>query len=68
MTEQTPPTIQLDQFLKWHGLVSTGGQAKVVIQAGQVKVNGMVETRRKKKLISGDTVTFAGQTLQVKLK
>lgn len=65
MTEPGEQTIQLDQFLKWKGLVSTGGQAKVVIQSGQVKLNGVVETRRKKKLKTGDKVTFGGQTLIV---
>ena len=57
--------IQLDQFLKLRGLVNTGGHAKMVIQAGQVQVNGQVETRRKHKLKPGDKVTFAGQTLVV---
>ncbi|MFN8459509.1 MAG: RNA-binding S4 domain-containing protein [Anaerolineae bacterium] len=47
MTE-SEQTIQLDQFLKWQGLVSTGGQAKIVIQGGQVLLNDEVETRRKK--------------------
>ncbi len=65
MTDQTEQTIQLDQFLKWHGLVGTGGQAKWVIQGGEVRLNGVVETRRKKKLKEGDKVTFAGQTLVV---
>ena len=59
------PTIQLDQFLKLAGLVGTGGQAKIVIQAGEVLLNGVVETRRKKKLHPGDVVTFSGQTLEV---
>ena len=57
--------IQLDQFMKLTGLVSTGGQAKLVIQGGEVLLNGVVETRRKKKLTIGDSVTFAGQTLMV---
>jgi ribosome-associated protein len=65
MTEPNEQTIQLDQFLKWKGLVSTGGQAKVVIQSGQVQLNGAVETRRRKKLKAGDKVTFAGRTLVV---
>lgn len=60
-------TIQLDQFMKLKGLVSTGGQAKLVIQAGEVSVNGVVETRRKKKLKVGDKVTFNGQTYVVEL-
>ena len=51
--------------MKLTGLVSTGGQAKVVIQAGQVWLNGVVETRRKKKLKAGDRVTFMGRTYVV---
>jgi ribosome-associated protein len=53
--------------MKLKGLVSTGGQAKLVIQAGEVLVNGVVETRRKKKLKTGDRVTFNGQTFIVEL-
>lgn len=66
--EQFDPTIQLDQFLKVQGLVGTGGQAKLVIQGGEVRVNGAVETRRKKKLRAGDRVTFNGQTLVVEFE
>lgn len=66
--EQFEPTIQLDQFLKVQGLVGTGGQAKLVIQGGEVRVNGAVETRRKKKLRAGDRVTFNGQTLVVEFE
>lgn len=62
---KTEEPIQLDQFLKFHGLVSTGGQAKVVIQGGEVLLNGVVETRRKKKLKPGDKVTFRNRTLVV---
>jgi ribosome-associated protein len=60
--------IQLDQFMKLQGMVSTGGQAKVVIQGGEVLVNGLVETRRKKKLKVGDTVTFNGETIVVEVE
>lgn len=60
--------IQLDQFLKLQGMVGTGGQAKLVIQGGEVLVNGIVERRRKKKLRVGDEVTFQGQTLVVELE
>ena len=62
------PVIQLDQFMKLTGLVATGGQAKLVIQGGEVLVNGVVETRRKKKLRTGDTVTFDGETLEVRFE
>ncbi len=61
------PVIQLDQFMKLQGLVSTGGQAKLVIQAGRVQVNGLIERRRKKKLKAGDQVTFNGRTVAVDL-
>ena len=60
-------TIQLDQFMKLEGLVGTGGQAKLLIQGGEVLVNGVLETRRKKKLKVGDKVTFNGQTFTVEL-
>ena len=50
--------MKLDQFLKWKNLVSTGGEAKFLIKSGSVKVNGVVETRRGRKLNSGDKVLF----------
>ncbi len=52
------PTIRLDQFLKLVGLVKSGGEAKHLIQDGQVLLNGEVETRRSKKLHPGDVVTL----------
>ena len=48
--------MKLDQFLKWHGMVSTGGEAKNLINTGQVLVNGAVEIRRGRKLHPGDEV------------
>ena len=59
------PLIQLDQFLKLNGLVSTGGIAKHRIQGGEVTVNGEVETRRKRKLRRGDQVELNGERLVV---
>jgi ribosome-associated protein len=59
--------IKLDSFLKWQGLIQTGGQAKIAIQNGEVVVNGQVETRRGRKLVDGDKVTYQGKTLIVKL-
>ena len=58
----TTPFIRLDSFLKLAGLVSTGGQAKILIAEGEVKVNGQVCLMRGKKLIDGDKVEFEGQT------
>jgi ribosome-associated protein len=48
-----------------HGLVETGGEAKVTIQAGQVRLNGVVETRRRKKLAPGDVVELRGKRYSV---
>jgi ribosome-associated protein len=56
------PTVRLDQFLKFHGIAETGGQAKLMIQDGEVQVNGQVETRRRRKLVVGDVVHAFGET------
>jgi ribosome-associated protein len=52
--------MRLDQFLKWKGLASTGGEAKFRIQRGDVQVNGCVETRRGRRLVVGDRVYVDG--------
>ena len=64
---KTGAFIKLDQFLKWQGIVETGGQAKQLVQDGRVRVNGQVETRRGRKLVSGDTVTMGGAAYAVDL-
>lgn len=53
--------IDLQDWLKLHQWVDSGGQAKAVIQGGEVRVNGEVETRRRRKLHPGDTVSLAGR-------
>jgi ribosome-associated protein len=71
MTETPPPTnpkgeyIELQQLLKLANLVETGGHAKALIQGGEVQVNGIVETRRRRKLYVGDVVEVFGQTVEV---
>ena len=55
------PVIELQDWMKLHQWVSSGGLAKVVIQAGEVRLNGEVETRRRKKLRTGDVVEFDGR-------
>lgn len=57
--------ITLGQFLKLVNAVDSGVVAKLVIQDGLVKVNGEVETRRGKKLYSGDQVTFEDTTYTI---
>jgi ribosome-associated protein len=59
--------VELFKILKFEGLVATGGEAKLVIAAGQVSVNGEVETRKRRKIVDGDIVVFADETLQIHL-
>ena len=55
--------IKLGQALKAAGLVESGLEAKIVIQDGLVKVNGEIDTRRGKKLYSGDKIEFEDETI-----
>lgn len=59
--------IELSQFVKLANVVMTGGEAKSLIQAGEVKVNGEFETRRSRKLQVGDIVDVAGMLFEVVL-
>ena len=61
----TTEYIKLQDLLKLAGVVYTGGEAKVLIQEGQVEVNGEVCTMRGKKLRPGDNFSFNGQTYAV---
>ncbi len=58
--------IKLDAFLKFSALAETGGEAKMMIRDGQVRVNGETCTQRGKKLRDGDTVGVNGQSLTVR--
>ena len=55
----------LGQAIKASGLVVTGGEAKVLIQAGEVSVNGEVETRRGRRLEEGDVVEVGDERLEI---
>ena len=66
-SKQSQPYIKLDQFLKWQGIAQTGGEAKIIIKQGMVKVNGESEIRRGRKLVTGDRVTVAETTHRVEL-
>ena len=57
--------IKLQDLLKLTGLAATGGMAKIVIQNGEVKVNGEVCTMRGKKLRPGDTAEYDGVAVTV---
>ena len=70
--DETPPKsptepLRLDHFLKTMGMSDTGGQAKLRIQNSEVKVNGEVETRRRRKLVPNDVVEIEGKKFVVKV-
>ncbi|GAA4283099.1 hypothetical protein GCM10022261_06300 [Brevibacterium daeguense] len=58
-------SIRLGQLLKLHGVADNGTIAKELIFAGEVRVNGEVETRRGRTIVPGDTVEAAGVTFSV---
>jgi len=60
-------TLRLDDALKLAGVAATGGEAKVLIQGGAVRVNGEVETRRKRRLIEGDVVEVGDDSFEIAL-
>ena len=62
---QVPQGTTLGQALKAASLVGSGGEAKVLIQAGEVSVNGEVETRRGRRLEEGDMIEVDDERLEV---
>ena len=65
--EITREPVELYKILKFEGLVTTGGEAKLLIGDGQVTVNGEIETRRRKKMLNGDIIEFRGERRQLQL-
>lgn len=60
--------IELCKLLKFENVVASGGEAKQVIADGQVMVNGLIETRKRKKIFSGDIVEMGDLKFKVLLK
>ena len=60
--------IELCKILKFESMVSSGGEAKSVIAEGLVLVNGKIETRKRKKIVSGDIVEFEKEKIRIQLK
>ena len=59
--------IELFKVLKLANIVASGGEAKMLVEEGLVRVNGEVETRKRKKIMSGDIVEVENDKLQVKI-
>ena len=60
--------VELCKILKFESMVSSGGEAKSVIAEGRVLVNGKIETRKRKKIVSGDIVEFGKEKIRIQLK
>lgn len=60
------PFIQLNDLLKVLQLAETGGEANVRISRGEVKVNGEIETQKRKKIRAGDRVQFGKEVVEVR--
>ncbi len=67
IVEITTEPVELYKILKFEGVVSSGAEAKSVIADGLVLVNGTIEKRKRKKILSGDIVEFADTTMQIQL-
>ena len=66
--EVSKEPIELYKLLKLAGMAESGGEAKSVIAEGQVLVNGEIETRKRKKIVSGDIVEFREEKIRIKLQ
>jgi ribosome-associated protein len=65
--EITREPIELFKLLKFEGISASGGVAKHMIADGQVKVNGTVEIRKRRKIVNGDVVKCGNETLKIQL-
>ena len=66
--EITHQPIELYKILKFESMASSGGEAKAVIADGLVLVNGVMETRKSKKIVSGDIIEFQQDEIRILLK
>jgi ribosome-associated protein len=66
--EITKEPVELFKILKFEGIVSSGGEAKAVIDEGLVLLNGAIETRKRKKVVEGDIIEFMNNEFKILLK
>lgn len=59
--------IELYKLLKLSNMVSSGGEAKMAVAEGLVRVNGAVETRKRRKVLAGDVIVFNDESIEVAL-
>ena len=58
---------ELFKILKFEGIASSGAEAKTLISAGTVLVNGIIEKQKRKKMVAGDTIELNGEIFRLKL-
>ncbi|MFT5275015.1 MAG: ribosome-associated protein [Saprospiraceae bacterium] len=63
----TKEPVELFKILKFEGLVASGGEAKAAIDGGLVRVNGAVETQKRKKIVAGDVIKFQKQDYKISI-
>lgn len=63
--ELTRVPVELYKVLKFEGLAGSGAEAKTMIAEGQVLLNGVVETRKRKQIVGNDIIEFQGEKLQM---
>lgn len=65
--EITKEPVELYKLLKFESIASSGGEAKFFVSEGMIKLNGECETRKRKKLVSGDIIEFNGEKFKLRL-
>ena len=65
--EITQEPVELYKLLKFEGLAASGAEAKSAVADGQVRVNGKVEIRKRKKIVAGDTIEFGDDQIRIRL-
>ncbi|RAP37131.1 RNA-binding protein [Legionella quinlivanii] len=60
--------VELFKILKFEGIAASGSEAKDLIAAGNVLVNGMIEKQKRKKMLAGDTIELNGEIFRLKLE
>ena len=63
----TTEPVELYKILKFEGVVSSGAEAKLIIADGQVLVNNEIETRKRRKIVSGDIIEYDDAKMQIQL-
>lgn len=53
--------IQLDQLLKWAGIIESGGQIKFLLEEKRIKLNGIIETAKRRKIHAGDVIEIVDE-------